>query len=406
MVGDRLCEIRIEGMRTLEDVRLPLHGLTVLIGDNGSGKSSIVEACRLIGKLAEPDFFKTFNGVHGGLASLLRFGASRLSLGIRIEGSAEPIQYQVDIAKEGNFAVLEQERLQLGPMPGQETPLQVIHRTRSRARVFDREQRKLIEPPFEVERDQLILTAYGRMPPQPAITRVQDCLRQIEVHLGFDTLPNWASRSLGRPSPLRDPVLHEPAEAVALFGRNLANVFSALKNDFSKAHWDETMDYVRLGLGDEVESINTRVDPGGGAISLRVKYAQFDQQVPALALSDGTLAYLAFVALFRLETRRSLLAFDEPELHLHPHLLMRVLDFFESLSREHPVLLATHSDRLLDGLSDPACSAVLCLLDPQRSTRLVRPEAEQLEAWLSRYRGLGDIRSAGHERSVMTQPAP
>jgi len=82
---------------------------------------------------------------------------------------------------------------------------------------------------------------------------------------------------------------------------------------------------------------------------------------------------------------------------------MRVLDFFEALVGEHPVLLATHSDRLLDGLSDPAESAILCELDENRQTVTKRPDKSQLEQWLKRYRGLGDIRAEGHESSVMTR---
>jgi len=164
------------------------------------------------------------------------------------------------------------------------------------------------------------------------------------------------------------------------------------------------MDYVRLGLGPDVESINTRADPAGGFIALRLKYAGLDEQVPAFSLSDGMLAYLAFVALYRLGASRSLIAFDEPETHLHPELLMRVLGFFEAMAKERPVILATQSDRLLDGLADPAGSVVLCELEG-RATRLVRPDPRALADWLTEYRGLGDVRSAGHARSVLVRPA-
>ena len=168
------------------------------------------------------------------------------------------------------------------------------------------------------------------------------------------------------------------------------------------------MDYVRLGLGYDVESINTRADPGGGAIALRLKYTDLDEQIPASSLSDGILSYLCFVALFRLNAHKSLIAFDEPENHLHPELLMRVLDFFETMAEERPVLLATHSDRLLDGLSDPARSVVLCQLDERRATSLVRPDAEALAKWLNDYRGLGDVRSAGRlgRASAAETPGP
>jgi predicted ATPase len=115
------------------------------------------------------------------------------------------------------------------------------------------------------------------------------------------------------------------------------------------------------------------------------------------------LAYLSFVALFRLNTKKSLIAFDEPELHLHPELLLRVLGFFEEMAKERPVLLATHSDRLLDGLTDPARSVVLCELDERRATKLVRPDPDALRDWLTDYRGLGDVRGAGHAASVLTR---
>jgi predicted ATPase len=41
--ADRITELRVQGVRTLADVRLRLDGLTVLIGDNGSGKSTLIE---------------------------------------------------------------------------------------------------------------------------------------------------------------------------------------------------------------------------------------------------------------------------------------------------------------------------------------------------------------------------
>ncbi|AGP34006.1 hypothetical protein BE04_47615 [Sorangium cellulosum] len=151
----------------------------------------------------------------------------------------------------------------------------------------------------------------------------------------------------------------------------------------------------------------TWADPGGGNIGLSIKLIGLDLAVPTAQLSDGMLSYLAFVALFRLHTTKpSLVTFDEPALHLHPHLLMRVLDMFESMARDCPVLLATHSDRLLDGLRDPASSVVLCELNERGSTRLVRPDRRVLERWLERYRGLGDIRAAGHAASVLTKVEP
>ena len=123
---------------------------------------------------------------------------------------------------------------------------------------------------------------------------------------------------------------------------------------------------------------------------------------------ERQLAYLAFVALFRLRrsemgrAERSLLAFDEPETHLHPATLARVVGFFEREATRHPVILGTQSDALLDYLESPATSVRVCELDGERlATRVSTLDPTQLEKWLEDYRGLGAIRSEGYLQEVV-----
>jgi hypothetical protein len=72
----------------------------------------------------------------------------------------------------------------------------------------------------------------------------------------------------------------------------------------------------------------------------------------------------------------------------------------ETFSRSTTVLVATHSDAMLDALTDPAMSSVLCELDEHHATRLVRPDSASLSSWLEDYRGLGELRAAGYEHVV------
>jgi hypothetical protein len=57
-----ITELRIEGLRTIEKVRLRLDGLTVLIGDNGTGKSSILEACEILRRATGRRFMRAEGG--------------------------------------------------------------------------------------------------------------------------------------------------------------------------------------------------------------------------------------------------------------------------------------------------------------------------------------------------------
>lgn len=424
-----ITELRIQGLRTLADVRLSLRELTVLIGANGSGKSSIIEACELLRKAPSPDFLKEFRRTHWGFAGLLRHGADQLMLGVRIEEDGQVLDYDLALAERAGQVVIVEETLSAGPDTLRPEPLLIYHRTDVSLHLHSNVTGTLFEYPGASLKlgftQALILTTLaavaleefapnsGKVSPNLQLCldtsqRVARALRSISVQLPFETLPWWASRSLKRPSAMREDNIVEPFERLEPLGSNLGSAYFALRNELGEAHWRETLELIRLGLGEQVEDVLVKAGGDGGKISLRVKYRSQLQPVPTFALSDGTLAYLAWVALYRAPRPEppALLAFDEPELHLHPHLLMRVLDFLESLGQSSSVLVATHSDRLLDGLSRPAQQAVLCELDARGQTQLRRPNQESLDRWMERYRGIGDLRSAGHDASIWNDDEP
>jgi len=405
MTQDRVTELYIEGLRSIARLTLPLRGLTVLIGENGAGKSTTLEACEILRRATRSSFFEELNAIHGGLFMLLRDGSPELRLGMRVESSGEPLlSYHISVAQTDlGHAQITGELLELGPYPNQNTPLRLIQRGRNETKVYQPGGLQSVT----VEPTQTVLAAAGLFSPHPGITRMRAALEKVELHLPFEVLPNWAARAHDRRSAMRSPMLLQPAARLERLGSNIANAYHTLRMEFGEEHWRSTMDYVRLGLGDHVESVNTRVDPGGAAIALWLKLKNRDRQIPASALADGTLTYLAFVALYRLRANRTLFAFDEPDQHLHPALLGRVVSFFESMADDSPVLLTTHSDRLLDGLHDPAASVRVCELDDWDAGTRMRPlDSEALASWLEEYRGVGELRSAGYLSSVVKPEEP
>jgi predicted ATPase len=233
----------------------------------------------------------------------------------------------------------------------------------------------------------------------PAAARAMNALASIEVHVPFATQARWFGPRMVPERNMRADNIVQSADRVERGGANLANAFHELRN---RADWADTLETIRLVIDDDITEVTTPASGSGGSIGLAVTY-RTTGSIPAFALSDGTLALLALIAITRLDggdAPRSLLVIDEPDLHLHPGAIGQVVALLEACSAQHPVVIATHSDRLLDSLAEPASATVLCDLDEQRGLRLRRPDRTQLTRWLAEYRGIGQIRAEGYDQLV------
>lgn len=387
---DRITSIIIKNVRSIESLQLKISPLTVLIGENGSGKSTIIECLELLRKAVEPDFIEKVYTVHGGAAALLRKGATSLTLGLTIEESdrSKPtIEYFFRLSVQNNGLVVSQENLTAFH---HDTKQPTLVRTASEIALFSVTTNAPKPQTVPIRPDQLFISFVWDSNEATHINRLKNVLKGIEAHLPFDTTPSWAARHYNLQQRIRGPSTHFPANNLQLLGFNLANAWSALKNKNSQ-HWEYTLDLLKLGLGDRIDTVNVAPDPGGGNIHLLVQFTDLAEGIPVSALSDGQISWLAFVAMVRLNETRSFLAIDEPELHLHPHLLRRTLDLLAGTKEKAPVLLATHSDRVLEMLPDPAESLRVCELDGSRL--VVRHlDKQQLPKWLEKFGNISEIR--------------
>lgn len=387
---DRVTQLRVHGLRTIDRMSLDLKGLTVLIGENGTGKSSILEAMELLRQAAKPCAYVTdvITKAHGGLPLLLRRGSDELRLGVTIEGAGPRLDYDFTVGTTGKTPSILHERLQISGAASRDGA--------SGARLLYAADRLNTQLP--ADGNSLALPCSG-LQAHPAIQRALDALARIEVHAPFVTRPLWQQRELGLRAGPRWPSQIEPAGSLSRYALNLPNAFHQLRN-MGDDVWSRVIDRARLGLGEDLRNFRLPAS-GRGNIELELVFGSSpDLPLPAEGLSEGQLSYLAFLALIELSAGRSVLGMDAPELHLHPALLSRVVLMLEEMSESTPVILATHSDCLLNALSDPARSIALCVLDRQKSTKLLRPSKDRLEKWLERYKGVGSIRADGYEAHV------
>ena len=112
--------VAVAGYRSLRDVVAPLHGLDVVTGANGSGKSSLYRALRLLADCSSGRVVGSL-AREGGLPSALWAGPENLG-GARREGRVEgtvrsgPVSLRLGFAAEDGFGYL----VDLGlPVPGE-----------------------------------------------------------------------------------------------------------------------------------------------------------------------------------------------------------------------------------------------------------------------------------------------
>ncbi len=410
MSHDRITQVRIRGLRAIDELVLDVSGLVTLIGDNGSGKSCVVEALSMLRLASKPlSHVPDISKRHGDFLSLWRRGSGELGLGVTVEGAGPKIVYDFTIGLVGASARVVQESVDVYVDALASEPLHVLIRTDNETRVFEPSQNRLVGVheqsasggQVQVGAEALALPWLG-VAAQPAIRRLVAALGSIDVHVPFETRGLWLLSELGLTVGPRLPCLLETATKLNRFGINLPNAFQTLRNRGGAA-WTRLLERAQIGLGEDLRDFSL-TPLGRGHIGLEALFGAFPEApLPADSLSDGQLAYLCFLVLFEFHESNSLLVFDEPEVHLHPQLLGRVAWLFEEAATKAPVIVATHSDRFLDSLSAPAESVVLCQLDNRRAMSLRRVDSGRLNEWLEEYRGLGAIRAEGYEEHVFAQ---
>lgn len=388
---DRIKSLRIEGFRCIQDLTVEPNGLQVLVGENGAGKSTIVEAFEILRRLPAPmPFIREFHGWHGDARDLVRRPNEPLRLTVTAQVGEALVRYLVELQAnpQGGYPFFAREAAWVqGPKQG-ETPL------------FDRSSngltvdgRRASGTAAQISPEQSILTALGMSAPPP-IEGLRTLLSDIEVMPSFGTRPAWAHSTDNGLSPeswvapMRTATQVEPVVRLQREGRNLTSVFQQLLNGPKR---DQVIDDIRSGFGSEVTNLYTR-SPSPGRLQLVVAFANRD--VPVSQLSEGQLVFLALVALKHLQRSSSVLLIEEPELHLHPGLVVRVGWLLEQMAATAPVFVTTHSDALLDSLSDPVESVRVVVLDPSKGTQLHKLSAERLAAWRVEFEGagLGELR--------------
>ncbi|MCK4626115.1 MAG: AAA family ATPase [Phycisphaerae bacterium] len=340
-----LRNVVIRNFKAIRDsVLLKLTPLTVLIGNNGSGKSSIIEALETFFTFVTHDLDAAFQAWHGiehirnkATGEQVRFskttGQQRSSkpISFKLTGHTgeKPFKAASIINERGNENVLfvEYEEARVGNI--------IAKRADGRMDIRGEDGQ----------------TAFGKL----------DDAESLLGHVRYfgDYVRSWQFLSLW-PSPMGQPRPQKRTLggiALAKDGSNLGEyLLDIRRHDLATFNGIvETLQYVLPYAADVQPELTSELER-----TVYLQMAESDFKLPGWLLSSGTLRVLALLAVLRHPTPPPLILIEELENGLDPRTIHLIVDEIQSVvqSGRSQVIATTHSPYLLDLL--PLSSIVLC----------------------------------------------
>jgi predicted ATPase len=366
---ERFGQLSIRGFRRLSDVRLSLRPLSVMIGANGTGKTSVLDVLSLLACSAQARLNSSLSEL-GGLANVLTYDrAEELELGITMEvRGEEPLEYSLWLRPQGLAYVIREEVLSQKRQPDG-SPLLHINAFEQVIKYRHPKKKKLLLPSWEHNPLETSLAQVPKMFQEP-----EDFRRRLASSTFYHVL-NVEPRS-----PVRLPQPMRPAELPGRNGEDLVSCLYYLR-ETDRNRFEAVEDSLRAAF-----PRFDRLDfppVAAGTLALAWREQGLSKPLYMHQLSEGTLRFLWLTTLLQSPGPTALTLLDEPDVSLHPELLSLLVDQLREASLRTQIIVATHSDTLIRFL-EPSEVVVLDSTE-DGMTKLTRADELDLGDWLKDY---------------------
>lgn len=333
--------LAIENYRSLRHVVTELDTLTVVTGANGSGKTSVYRALRLLADLVRTGAIGTF-AREGGMRSALFAGARGPgAVAMALGFASDDFSYAVDLGlpQLGPFHLdpeVKTEVVWAGPVLRPATTL--ADRKGPRVRLRDDDGTWQVAP-WRVGDHESLLGALVDPAGTPELFSLREQARGWRF---YDHLRTDADCAARRPGVATYTPVLGPG------GDDLAAALLTVQRVGVAAELDDAVARAFDGASLEV----TEEDDGTCRLGLRQPGLR--RALGAAELSDGTLRFLMLAAATLSPRPPRLLVLNEPEASLHPTLVPAVAALVAQAAQRTQVVVVTHAPAMVDGLRERA----------------------------------------------------
>lgn len=360
-----------------------LKSLNVLIGPNGSGKSNLIEAISFL--RSAPRELRDITRKGGGVSEWIWKGAPKEAATVQWDvdypNGSSPLRHTVSFRSVAQAFSLDDERVEESEKRDtRKDDVFFFYRYQHGHPVVNAQgdngrglARDTIEP------DRSILAQRRDPETYPELSWLAQNYEKVRIYREWAFGRNAVFREPQK-ADMRNDVLEEDFSNLGLFLNRLKTRFPAAK----KA--------ILLGLNDLYDGLDD-FDVSIEGSTVQVFFTEGEFVIPATRLSDGTLRYLCLLAILCDPDPPPLICIEEPELGLHPDILPKVADLLRSASQRSQIIVTTHSDILVDAMTETPDAVVVCSKEGGQ-TAMSRLNPDDLSEWLKKYR-LGQLWTRG-----------
>lgn len=377
--------LAISRYRSLHDLVVPMGRLNLVTGDNGSGKSSLYRALRLLAETAQGGVAAAL-AREGGLGSALWAGPAQASRAMRqgevpVQGTArsEPVALRLGFAADdfgyaidlgfpvpsvSAFALDPQikcESIWAGPFLRSSNVLV----ERRGAMVRRRQGRHWEGVDDHLSVFESVFSQLADPQRMPEVLRLRETIRAWRFYDHFRTDADAPARQ--SPLATRTPVLGHDGRDLAAAWQTIVEIGDAQG--------------LAAAVDDAFPGAQVLIDGSEGRLHLKFQQPGLLRPLTAAELSDGTLRYLLLIAALHTPRPPPLMVLNEPETSLHPDLLPALGRLILAATARSQLWVVSHATRLVATLRESSLCNAIALEKQLSRTTLVGQGLLDAPAW-------------------------
>jgi len=384
-----LTALAVAGYRSLRDLVIPLHQLNLVTGANGTGKSNLYRALRLLADTAQGQVIPAL-AREGGLSSTLWAGPEELSramkqgrvpvqgtprkhvVSLRLGFAGDQLSYAIDLGlptpSKSAFAhdpEIKRECIWNGPVL-RPASLLVDRLGPLVKRRSDKGDWDVVTHALATFDSMMTHCADPRSAPEVLVLREDMRLWRFYDQLRTDVM-----------APARLPQVGTHTPVLGHDGADLAAALQTIAEIGDREALDASVSDAFPGSAVDVRKTD-------GRFEVELHQHGLLRPLKAAELSDGTLRYLLWIAALLTPRPPGLLVLNEPETSLHPDVLPALARLIAKAAERSQVVVVSHAAPLIDALQQrPECHTI-AVTKTLGETTLVGTEGEG--EWAARER--------------------